>query len=242
MEVVNFWDKYRVHGKKIVIVALTCLCFEKGLAQNQRQPFFDFKKKYHFGFYLGTTIGNFKPSYSQLFYQQDSFSKIEIERFPGVVIGAVADLHLGNYFDLRFTPSVGISQRNVNYFRGNVNVLTKTVESSLFDLPLLVKLKSERHQNIRIYMVAGVKYSYDLSSDRGAVEDPTDPKLILGPNNWFYEYGVGFDIYTKYFKLSPELKFSTGVNNVLDHDERLYNAVFEKLRSNFVSFSFYIEG
>ena len=95
---------------------------------------------------------------------------------------------------------------------------------------------------MRFYAIAGIKYSIDLASDKGATEDPTRPKLILEPHNYGIEAGTGLDLYFKYFKFSPEIKFSRGLNNVLIVDDRIYSKVFKSFHSNFTYFTLYFEG
>ncbi|MEI6061507.1 MAG: hypothetical protein WCR72_12420 [Bacteroidota bacterium] len=88
---------------------------------------------YHFGFLLGInemlfTI-NSEPGYQKkMFYNNethfslpdqncDSAYLFNMEAAPtfGFVIGIVSNLRLGQYFDLRFTPSLTFGERNLDY-------------------------------------------------------------------------------------------------------------------------------
>jgi len=209
----------------------------------QNNPFYDYSRKYHFGFMLGTAVSTFKYKQSSEFWSQDSISNVSIQRFPGITLGAVADLHLGEYFDLRLIPTLVLSQRNITFTEKYANTETiKQVESALVEVPLLLKFKSVRHADTRIYVIGGFKYSYDLSSDSQSKRNPADPKIFLKPNNYSYEFGTGFDFYFKYFKFSPELKMSRGLNNVLQPDTKIYSRIFDGFRSNIFYLSFYFEG
>lgn len=206
--------------------------------------FYDYSRRYHFGFLLGTNVSTFKYSLSNEWYIQDSVSKVSVKRIPGLTIGAVADLHLGEYFDLRLIPTLVLSQRSLNFSESKPEKLnsSKSVESNLVEVPLLLKFKSERHGNTRLYIIAGFKYGYDLSSDSKAKRNPADPKIFLKPHNYSYEFGVGFDMYSKYFKFSPEIKLSRGINNILQPDDKIYSRVFNSLQSNFIFVTMYFEG
>jgi hypothetical protein len=210
--------------------------------QNQWNPFYDYSRKYHFGFSIGFNSGSFKYKYSDLWYNQDSIKKVENVKYPGVCLGFVADLHIKEYFNLRFLPSFLISQRDMVYYNNNNRKTVRELESAMIEFPILLKFKSSRHQNMRFYAIAGIKYSIDLASDKGATEDPTRPKLILEPHNYGVEAGTGLDLYFKYFKFSPEIKFSRGLNNVLIVDDRIYSKVFKSFHSNFTYFTLYFEG
>jgi hypothetical protein len=210
--------------------------------QNENNPFYDYSRRFHLGFFIGTNVSNFQYALSPAYSNQDSINTIRIQRFPGVTIGAVADIHFGEYLDLRFLPLISISQRNIIYKRFDNQEVTRSIESSLAQIPVLLKLKSARHQNLRAYILAGFSLGYDLSSDKGALEDPLDPKIKLIPENFNYEYGGGMDFYLKYFKFSPEIRFSNGLNNLLYKDDKIYSQIINHLKSKIIYITLYFEG
>jgi hypothetical protein len=53
------------------------------------------------------------------------------------------------------------------------------------------------------------------------------------------DYGFGFDLFYEYFKLSPELRFSHGITNMLVKDPNVYSKALDRLSSHTVSFYLY---
>ena len=167
---------------------------------------------------------------------------VKVGRTPGITLGAISDLHLGEFFDLRILPSLIISQRTISYnFRGGYST-DKNIESIFAEIPILFKYKSVRHTNVRFYVIGGGKIAYDFSSDEKAARDPDNPIVAISPWNYSYEFGCGLDLYMEYFKFSPEIKLSRSINNVLAPYSDMYSRTFDKLFSNFIFISFHFEG
>lgn len=246
--------KYSPFGKGInikVVILAVFLCFTSlGLkAQGKNKPFYDYSRWIHFGFTIGTNYSRFKYDFSPEWYKQDTFLRVNSLGFPGITLGAVANLHVGSprgylreHFDLRFIPTLVLTQRKIQYTFYDTFSDGKTIESALLEAPLLLKFKSDRFGNVRFYTVAGFKYSYDLASEYKASRNPADPKVAVYPANYSYEYGFGLDLYFPYFKFSPEVKLSKGINNLLVPDVSPFTNVFSRFRSNFIYFSLYFEG
>lgn len=213
------------------------------------------EKPIHFGFTLGFNAMDFKivPSVS------DSLMP-EVNRLnPGINIQIVTDLRLGRYFDLRFLPGVSFGQRIINYsevsydnsgntsntfsYTGNFPVPQK-IESSFLEFPLLLKFKGERLNNVRPYVIGGFNYRYDLAGKREYDEERAVYIRLRRPD-LYYEMGTGMDFYLSYFKLSIEIKLSSGINNVLVNEPhprypRYFHAI-EKMKSQIWIVSFHFE-
>jgi hypothetical protein len=56
------------------------------------------------------------------------------------------------------------------------------------------------------------------------------------------EAGVGFDFFLEYFKFSPELRFSYGINNIIVQDETKFANPVNQLNSRIIALSFNFEG
>jgi len=56
-----------------------------------------------------------------------------------------------------------------------------------------------------------------------------------------YEVGLGFDIYFEFFKLSPEIKLSNSIGNVLVNGDNPYSTPINKLTLHTISFSLIFE-
>ncbi len=245
MDTLNFRYKFHLHWSKVIagLAILYLLAFIPFSieAQTKNTPLYDYSKKLHFGFSIGTNVAGFSHRFSDEFYQNDTLLSINKNRFPGLTLGAIANLHLGDHFDLRFIPSLILSERSINYnFRDRPQV-TKSIESVFVEAPLTVKFKSERRNNVRFYVIGGGKLSYDMASEASTEQNPNDPFVALKPRSYYYEFGFGFDMYFRYFKFSPELKISRGVTDVLSEDPFVYSSSFEFLRSNVIFLSFHFE-
>lgn len=167
---------------------------------------------------------------------------------PGFGLGFVSDYRLGDNANLRFTPGMVFADRVVNYEYENSTFNTqKKVLATLVDLPLGIKLKSDRQRNFRAYVIAGAKYSVDIVSKKKTDDIALSPEakyLKNIKNTLWYEAGFGLDIYFEFFKMSPEIKFAQSAKSVLrdfDRPENPYTAPIDKLFIRNLQFSLYFE-
>lgn len=227
---------------------------------------------YHFGFLLGVnnmffTIKTY-PDYQKQLYQNkilteddyarqipdqnsDSARLFSMEATPtfGFVIGIVGNLRLGNYFDLRFTPSLTFGQRNLdytlkNYYRKTAPEMiyvTKDVQSTFVEFPLWVKYKGKRIHNVRPYVLAGGKYSLDLASNAKKKADINSANVFINRKDLYALGGFGFDFYTAYFKFGTEISMSYGLFDILKRDNTIYTGAVESMRSKIFQISFTFE-
>jgi len=211
-------------------------------SQTRNLERFDYGRKIHFGFSIGTNISNFKYEFSPKFYQNKDLLTVHVERYPGLSLAAITDVHFGEYFDLRALPSLVLAERRVRYNFVNDVSITKSVESIFAEVPVLLKFKSTRHGNFRFYVLAGTKISYDFGSNANSIRDPNNPILAIKPWSYSYEVGCGLDLYFFFFKFSPEIKVSNGFTNILAPYDDVYSNIFDKLYSHFICISFHFEG
>lgn len=241
----------------IIILALSFICQTEAFAQKKRPLHllqYDYFP-YNFGFTLAVNQMLFSikhyPNYSQQFYKgvkpladvlptPDSAQLLVAESNPnwGFTIGIVSNLRLGNYFDLRFIPSLSFGERDLTYdvrsFRsGNIEEVEKRkpIQSTFVEFPLYIKYKSKRLNNVRTYLIAGPKYSIDLISDARRKEKTEGEVVKLYRADLYLDLGVGFDFYNEYFKLGTEIRMSYGLRNLLKKDETIYTLGIDELRS-----------
>ena len=137
---------------------------------------------------------------------------------PGINIQIVTDLRLAKYLDIRFLPGVSFGQRTVRYYKNQVIYNEQQrLESSFLEFPLLLKLKGERLNNVRPYVIGGFNYRYDLAAKKD-FDDEKPVYIRIKKPDLYYELGAGLDFYLPYFKLSVELKMSNGISDVLVKD------------------------
>jgi len=192
------------------------------------------QQKIHFGFVLGMNSSTFRTELVPDYHVSDSIYTITPDASTGLNLGIISNLRIGKHFDLRFIPSLAFTQRNLEYFflyaPGNGATTLKKVESTYLEFPLLLKFKSNRINNYRIYVLAGAKYAIDMVSQAKVVA--VDKELIkLQRYDYGYEIGIGFDFYMSYFKFSPELKFYRGIPDLLVQDGTKFSNPLDALYS-----------
>src|ERR1035437_4741628 len=155
----------------------------------------------HFGFSLGINTLDFGVTPSS-----DSVNARVSTLKPGFSVGIISDLRINRYLNLRFTPTLNFSERQLNYYprTGNDSI---NITSIPICLPLFLKYSAERTGNFRPYVIWGGGVSIDFATNK---ENP----VLLKPVDFYTEFGVGCDIYFSFFKLAPELKYSIGFNNM----------------------------
>jgi hypothetical protein len=174
----------------------------------------------------------------------DPLNTISSPSSQGFAVGFLTRLRLTEHLEARITPSLVFADRNLTYTYVTPSLNTvKPVQSTSFDLPLLMKLKSDRIGDFRAYLLGGVKYSEAIGSKTNADANlaPID-KLVKNVSGIAsYEAGLGCDIYFEFFKLSPEIKLSNSFGNVLLHDNSAYSSPINKLSLHTFMFSLYFE-
>lgn len=215
--------------KKITIITalllLVCTAFQANAQKNlvRNLPTYD-DKLVHFGFIIGLNSAKLTPDFKASYSQDSDVLLIEPQRVGGFNVGAIADLRIHKRMNLRFIPSFTLTKEDVKFvFRDPDSAIpnseTKTVESAFLELPLFLKYRSNRVNNGRAYLLAGVKYIIDMSSEK-EVQDETIFKL--NDTDVALEIGFGIDIYLEYFKFAPEIRYSYGLTNLLVDDRSIY--------------------
>ena len=231
--------------KLIIILLLFVASFEAANGQRiivKNQEKYD-KQWIHFGFLLGTNKTNFKVSRAENLLINDSVLFLSGDGQTGFDLGIISNLRIAENFDLRFTPLLAFSQRNMTYNMtlkvAGQSIVTKKIESTFIQFPLTLKFKSNRVNNYRFYVLGGAKYMVDLVS-QAAVE--SDEQLVkLKKYDYGYEIGLGMDLYLTLFKFAPEIKMYQGIPNILANDNAVYTTSLSGLKSRIWSISFTFE-
>jgi hypothetical protein len=222
---------------------------------------------YHFGFQLGINQMFFTIKTKQNFQQATYVNNSTIDQVPdlncdtahlysvlanptyGFVIGIVSNLRLGEYFDLRFTPSLTFGERGITYNIMNseessvprFDDVTKNIQSTFVDFPLWIRFKGERIHNTRPYVLAGAKYALDLASNAKKKDNSTVSHVFIDKHDLYGELGAGFDFYTAYFKFGTEIRMSYGLFDILKRDQTIYTSGIERLNSKIFQLVFTFE-
>ncbi len=205
--------------------------------------YLDFANKpYYFGITLSYNTSDYRVSPNENFILNDSIGSILSPRGPGFNLGIVGNLKVGQYFDFRFLPTLSFADRKLDYnFARTGAEHREQIEAVFIETPFLVRYKSEPYNDIRAFVVAGVKYSFDVASNSRTRQ--SDSLLKVAPSDFSVEFGAGVQIFFPYFIFSPEIKVSHGLSNILIHDDDLiYSSVLDKLFSRTFTLSFHFEG
>ncbi len=199
----------------------------------------------HFGFLLGVNLADFRIKYNSNYFGVDTVLTIQSKRESGFNLGIISDLRIGEYFNMRFVPTLSFSARTLQYVILENNVLVprdKQVESVFLDFPLLFKYKSERAGNFRAYLIGGGKYSMDMASQKDVNSTLVKDILVkIDDTDFLVVFGIGFDLYLTYFKFSPEITYSFGLKNLLVQENNILTKPIDRLTSKIIQISFNFE-
>ena len=199
------------------------------------------KKDIYFGIALGGNVADFKIIHSVKVPQNDSIRYFRPRVGPGFNLGIIANYQFHRYFDLRFIPTLSFSDKAIEYEDLNNNIQKKTISSIYLDFPLQIRFKSDPIKDFRIYVIAGVRYDYDLASN--VKSRKAEDIIRLNKHDAAAEYGIGFMIYFPYFILSPEFKMSHGFVNIHAASPGLiYSRVIDRMYSRTFTFTINLEG
>lgn len=225
-----------------MLPALSATAQETGFfSQSERYK----DRPYYFGITLGYNQAFFQMDYDPKFIQTDTLLRIEPIHSSGFTLGLLGNLKVVNHLDLRFNPTLNFMEKDL-YYSFKTDSATprrekKVIESIIMSLPLQVKFKSDRVGNFRAYLIAGIKYDYDLASN--AEVRHAEDLVKLTRDDWGYEAGFGFEFYLPYFIFSPEIKFSYGARDVQVYEpENIYSNRIGRLISRMIVISIHLEG
>lgn len=248
MHTINVWHKLHLHGKKVVCICLLFLFSGNVWAQLTRElnlPNHD-SRKIHYGAVFGLHSRSYNIRYSEAFVNDPSLNtlhSITPVKTTGLSAGFIFNFRFADNLDVKLNAQVGIYEYQVEYryFDGaNEIVEIQLQEPVNAEFPMLVKYKSQRRKNFRMYLVAGLNPSIEASA-RNKREGAEEILLTKGIN-LSAEYGFGMDFYYPYFKFSPEIRFSNGLLNILDQQNNKYSKGIERMVTNSVTLYFHFAG
>lgn len=192
MEKTNSWRLYHLLGAKILL-ALYFLVPQNSYAQVNAMEFDSKrqKKPYHFGISFGYNQSRYKFEFSEGLIHHDSIIFAESTRGPGINLAIVTNLKLTDHFSLRALPGLTFAEKDIRFNLIDDSLKSQRVESTYGDLPFQLKFKSEAYKDMRVYALAGVRYSYDFNANAKARNVEYD--LKISPHDFSYEYGMGFE-------------------------------------------------
>jgi hypothetical protein len=237
------------HLHRLQTIALLCLALIPlvGSAQTNKgnHNFRDFQNKaYYFGLTFGYNSSNFQISYSKNAILNDSFRVVEAIRSSGLNVSMIANMKLGESFDFRFVPGFSFVNHKLSYISATSNAeQERDIESVLVQIPFQVRFKSDPFHDMRVFVLGGIKYTYDVASNARIREEQANRTVLLSPHDFAVEVGGGFQFFFPFFIFSPELKYSQGIGNVLIFNNKLEQTnIAEKIFSRAFTISLHFEG
>ncbi|NOR27220.1 MAG: outer membrane beta-barrel protein [Lutibacter sp.] len=172
------------------------------------------KQKVFWGYYLGINNRDFKISYNTT----DVF--INVKSSSGFEVGLIGDLRLHKNINLRLEPGLSSNTKTLEFtnIEGNDFVRAREVNGTYLRIPLLLKFSTDRLNNMRPYVIGGVSYDYNFSSNQDNPNDNLDGEFRMTKNNFMYEIGIGVDLYLPFFIFSPSIRGVFAINDELVRD------------------------
>ncbi len=247
MESIKLRDMFNLSSNKVILTFFFSLFLGfSALGQinaGKNYNFRDFQQKsYYFGLTVGINNTGYDVKQSKFFINNDSLRVTQGASSVGLNLHMIANLKMGDYFDFRFLPGFAFSNRTFEFKAiDSENTISRDVESVFFELPFHIRYKSDPYKDKRFFVLAGLKYNYDVSSNSSSRKASTLIKIT--PHDFQWEVGVGAQFFFPYFIFSPEIKFSRGLGNILIYDNLLNESrVLENVTSQIFTVSFHFEG
>ena len=173
------------------------------------------KQDIFWGFYLGMNKKDYKISY----INENTF--ITSEASTGFNVGLIADLRLHKNINLRLEPGLSSNTKQLHFRNTSLNSpqdSIRDVNATYLRVPLLLKFSTDRLYNFRPYILGGVSYDYNFSSNQDNPDDNSNGEFRMKKNSFTYEIGIGVDLYLPYFIFSPSIRGVFAINNELVKD------------------------
>ena len=221
-------------SKRILIIGFFLLKATAFFAQTERVeyiPTFD-RKLIHYGFYLGINQNDFKLNFTDKqipipgspgsFYEKPN---ITVLVNGGFNVGLIADLRLHKNLNLRLEPGLVSNTKRILFNHLNTSTSSqdsiREIGSTYLHVPFVFKFSTNRYKNIRPYILGGVSYDYNFSSNEKNQDDNLAQEFRTKTHNFMYEVGIGIDFYLYYFKFSPSIRGVFAINNEIKYDNDL---------------------
>jgi hypothetical protein len=162
------------------------------------------EKPIHFGFLFGFASSNY-------FMQADqaTLGTLDSVRSPrnfGFQIGGLVNYAFDKHWELKSGINIALYERELQFKSEANNPLWR--ESTWLEIPVLLKLRSVRRNNHRMYVLGGFKLGIEANVKKKSTA------LSANTADLSLEYGIGLEQYFQFFKFTPELRFSHGLLNM----------------------------
>lgn len=209
--------------KKLFIFSFIVLSTCNTFAQKERilnLPDFD-KHRFHYGFYLGVNRNDFKIAYNAGEPGGITNPNVIVEPSIGFNVGLIGDMKLHKNVNLRFEPGLISNTKVVTFDHVSgteADRVREEVGNTYLHLPVILKFSTYRYNNIRPYVLGGVSYDYNFSSNEANNNDNSSGEFRQKSSAFMYEVGIGVDFYLPFFKFSPSIRGIFALSDELVRD------------------------
>lgn len=170
-------------------------------------------KPIHYGFFFAMPVTRFNVKYSPTYVNTDPAVRLYSPNSPSFRVGILVNAFVTDRFDFRFTPAVSLYGRAVKYeYPDGTEPRIEKRESTWMEFPFMIKYKSERRKNSRMYLIAGATAAIETNVRNKQAR--VSGRLNTKNKDLSVDYGVGFEQFLEFTKISPELRFSHGLVNL----------------------------
>ena len=242
MQTIDFWYKLNLYRAKIAVITLL---FSGPMVFGQTKSYATIHrpdsdlKFLKYGFFLGFHQNTYNIKYSDAFDtpEYEDVVSINSQKRPGFNLGFMLNLRLDDQVVLRVVPvKIALYQYAVEYSMTDGTVDSQLIESTRLEPGVFLKYRSIRRGNSRMYVIGGITGSI---RSRKSDEDPTAIRLAEKKFDFRAEIGFGADLYHKYFKFAPELRYSAGLINAIDGGSNFYTDGIQRISTHVFSLYFH---
>lgn len=204
--------------KEIIVLTILVFSVKVSFAQikTKFQPNYD-NKKIHFGYFLGLASTKYNIKFNNSYLADVNNGKVYAISSPtsmGIKAGGLVNIYINDYLDFRFSPlSVSIYSRKL---LENDSIAHNQEDKAWFEIPVQFKYKSERRNNSRMFVFAGLKYGFETNVVNKKNNITKIDNFTTKTSDFSVEYGMGLELFREYFKVTPELHFSHGIKNMVN--------------------------
>lgn len=241
MQTSDIWHKLHLHRAKVIAIILL---FAGQWAMAQKAPVSMYRieedqKKMKYGFFLGFHQNSYGVKHSEVFetVALSNLLAINPRQNVGFNLGFMLDFRINDQFSWRVIPvKIALYQNEVDYHFDNGEIDTQLIETTRIEPGLFMKYRSIRRANSRMYIIGGISAS--LRS--GKPKETDTGGLLIRKVDLRAEIGIGLEKYFKFFKWSPEVRYSRGLINVAETQspQTVYTLGIDRLVTH--TFTFYL--
>ncbi len=243
MERIYIRNLLPLYGRKIIVTGIISI-FSFSLNAQINAHFFDSKfytKPIHFGILMGYNSSDFRIHRSNAFLFNDTITTLNSYKSPGFSLGIISNYRISRHFDFRLLPSLTFSERGIRFDTFEDTSVLKSLEAINLDIPLLIKFKSDPYKDMRVYLIGGLRYGFDMASNVSSRN--TEDMIKINRHDISLDYGIGLEIYFPMFIMAPEIRISQGLFNInVPNHKLIYSRMIDALFSRSILFTLHFEG